>query len=61
MLPSTPPKTAAERQALRRQRRKREIADMREALIRISKESFDPDARNIAVRALFFGPMPPKL
>lgn len=51
-MPPNPPKTDAERQALRRQVRKQEIAAMRAALRRIAEESMDPIARAIAIKAL---------
>jgi hypothetical protein len=47
-----PPKTDAERQALRRQRRKKEMADLRFALYRIAQTSTDAKARDIAMKAL---------
>lgn len=49
---TNPPKTDAERQALRRQRRKEEVAYMHQALLRIVEESTDSEARFLAIRGL---------
>jgi SRSO17 transposase len=46
------PKTDAERQALRRQRRKEEMDAMKAALWRIAMDSTDAKARTIAMRVL---------
>ena len=48
----TKPKTDAERQATRRQRRKEEAAAMRWALVVIAKTSDDAKSREIAMNAL---------
>ncbi len=49
---TNPPKTDAERQAQRRQRRKEEMDTMRAALRRIAEESTDAKARAIAIKAM---------
>lgn len=52
MTPTAKPKTDAERQALRRQLRKKEIRAMRDALMRIAHACPDAETREIAIRAL---------
>jgi hypothetical protein len=52
MPPTNPPKTDAERQAKRRQRRKEEFANMRAALLRIAHACPDAETRELAINTL---------